>query len=104
MKKTTEFEYQLDSRTVVGVAVTFYVDLDNNEVVSTDRFKVVYLAIDDDITLDNVLLYEAADKVDNHLINLVEDYINTDTTQVYEVLDTLRGIEVDYKFYWSKLK
>lgn len=100
MKKTAEFDYQLDSRTSVGVEVTFYIDLDNNEVISTDRFIVSYI----DIEGMEDPMYLSNEKVDNQLINLVEDYINTDITQVYEVLDTLRGIEVDYKFYWGKLK
>lgn len=99
MKKTTEFEYRLDNRTVIGVTVTFEAGGDN-VVTSTDRFIVDYISLD---TSDEWFFREE-DPVDNQLINLVEEYINTDPTQVYEVLDRLKGIEVDYTFYWSVLK
>lgn len=100
MKKTTEFEYRLDNRTILGITASFYVDADSNEVVSTDRFEVDYISVG----ISDEWIYREEDNVDNQLINLVEEYINTDATQVYEVLDVLRGIEVDYKFYWSRLK
>lgn len=100
MKKTTEFEYRLDNRTILGITASFYVDIDNNEVVSTDRFEVDYISVG----ISDEWIYREEDDVDNQLILLVEEYINTDAGYVYEVLDVLRGIEVDYKFYWSRLK